>query len=187
MLTESPLRLFVNLLIFLLHYFSLSKAFRFIWDPLEVASPTPSSPNKWLIKCNLTASYFWYSQLYSCSNLDSELVGPHWLRKLALINVLIQASPEILDAARNWNSGSGDTTHPTGACTNELFHNGAKGHHAAGGAVFQMRCKTEFWQLTVIKYPMALFTGVHVLTHMSWLYSTCIIAFCLPKFPMQLQ
>lgn len=34
---------------------------------------------------------------------------------------------------------------------------------------------------------MALFTGVHVLTHMSWLYSTCIIAFCLPKFPMQLQ
>lgn len=34
---------------------------------------------------------------------------------------------------------------------------------------------------------MALFTGVHVLTHMSWLYSKCIIAFCLPKFPMQFQ
>lgn len=109
-----------------------------------MTSPTPSSPNKCLVKCNLTASHFWYRQLYSYSYLDSELVGPHWLRKLVLINVLIQVSPEILAAARNGSSGSRDTTHPIGARTKELFHHGAKGHHAAGGAVFQMRYKTEF-------------------------------------------
>lgn len=41
-------------------------------------------------------------------------------------------------------SNSGNTTHSLQVYTEELLPPGAKGHHADGGAVFQMRCKTEF-------------------------------------------
>lgn len=44
----------------------------------------------------------------------------------------------------NGSSDSGDTTPSLRDYTEELLPPGAKGHHADGGAVFQMRCKTEF-------------------------------------------
>lgn len=44
----------------------------------------------------------------------------------------------------NGSGDSGDTTRFLRVHTEELFPPGAKGHHAGGGAVFQMRCKTEF-------------------------------------------